>query len=83
MLTNNIEAPRLEQEEHLRAQGWQFRVDRWHDVPLPAAQGLKLGADVAYPGAVNLDGEIAHLRADLLYERVAEIRRAIDAASRR
>ena len=74
VLTNNIEAPRLEQEEQLRAQGWQFRVDRWHDTPLPVAQGLKLGADVAYPGAVNLDGEIAHLRADLLPEEGARFR---------
>ncbi len=74
VLTNNIEAPRLEQEEQLRAQGWQFRVDRWHDAPLPVAHGLKLGADGAYPGAVNLDSEIAHLRAGLLPEEGARFR---------
>jgi Xaa-Pro aminopeptidase len=43
-------------------------VNRWHDAPAPVGQGLKLGADGAYPGAVNLADEIAHLRADLLPE---------------
>ena len=68
LITNNIEAPRLDQEEHLKAQGWQFVVRGWHEPAPPVAPGLKLGADTAYPGAVNLADEIAHLRADLLPE---------------
>jgi len=71
LITNNIEATRLEQEEKLMAQGWEFRTSRWHEAPVAVAdltQGLKLGADVAYPGATDLSSEIAHLRTNLLPE---------------
>jgi Xaa-Pro aminopeptidase len=68
VITNNIEAPHYEHEEQLRTQGWEFQINPWYEAPPPIAAGLKLGADVAYPGAVNLAGEIAHMRADLLPE---------------
>ena len=71
LITNNIEAPRFEKEEHLAAQGWEFRVAVWHeDNPAVAelTRGLKLAADGPYSGAIDLSGEMARLRADLLPE---------------
>lgn len=92
LITNNIEAPHYEKEEGLAAQGWEFHLAPWH-APNPAiarlARGLKLGADVAYPAAVDLSSEVARLRADLLpveHERFrslcADAGAALGAASR-
>ena len=56
VLTNNIEAPRLEQEEKLAEQGWQMEVAPWYEKPEAIerlTRGLKLGADLPYPGAVG------------------------------
>ncbi|MBM4464489.1 MAG: aminopeptidase P family protein [Chloroflexi bacterium] len=71
LITNNIEAPRLEQEEKLAAQGWEFRVTPWHepqDTVAELTQGLRLGADRPYPGATDLSGELARRRANLTPE---------------
>ncbi|MCL5950159.1 MAG: M24 family metallopeptidase [Chloroflexi bacterium] len=71
LITNNIEAPRLEQEERLDAQGWQFRAGPWHESEATIAEltrGLKLGADGLYPGATDLSREVSHLRAALTPE---------------
>lgn len=68
LITNNIEATRLEQEERLAEQGWQFKVTPWyeaHDIVAELTRGLKVGADVPYPGATDLAGQIARLRANL------------------
>lgn len=69
LITNNIEAPHYEKEEGLNAQGWEFRVAPWYGANPAVAEltaGLKLGADVAYSGAVDLSTEVARLRADLI-----------------
>jgi Xaa-Pro aminopeptidase len=66
LVTNNIEAPRLEQEEQLWKQGWKFSVTPWHqaeDVIGRLSQGFRLGADGFYPGAVDLSAEVSRLRA--------------------
>ena len=71
LITNNIEAPRLEQEEKLAEQGWQFETATWHETANAIGKltkGLKVGADDAYPGAADLSGEMARLRADLTPE---------------
>jgi antitoxin VapB len=71
VITNNIEAIRLEQEEQLAAQGWEFRVAPWHttnDAIAQLTRGLKLGADGPYPDAVNLSGDMTRMRANLLPE---------------
>ena len=67
LLTNNIEAPRLEQEEGLASQGWEFRVGPWHEQSARVREvaGNRLGADDAWDDAKNLSGEIARLRANL------------------
>lgn len=71
LITNNIEAPRLEQDEGLVEQGWEFHVGPWYaasDTIAELTAGLKLGADSPYPGATDLAGEIAGLRTNLLLE---------------
>src|SRR5512143_3078552 len=71
LITNNIEAPRFEKEEHLKDQGWEFRAAAWYeDNPAVAdlTRGLKLAADGPYPGAIDLSSEMARLRANLLPE---------------
>ncbi len=71
LITNNIEATRLEQEEKLAAQGWEFRVVPWHEAQDTVAEltrGLRLGADGPYPGATDLSGDLARLRANLTPE---------------
>lgn len=77
LITNNIEAPRLEREAGLAEQGWEFRVARWHEPPEAVAaltHGLKLGADGPYPGAADLSGELARLRTALTPEEGSRFR---------
>jgi Xaa-Pro aminopeptidase len=79
LITDNIEAPRFEQEEQLAEQGWEFRVAVWHeDNPAVAdlTNGLKLAADGPLPGAIDVSGELARLRANLLPEEGERYRRA-------
>ncbi len=71
VITNNIEATRLEQEENLAAQAWGFRVVPWYaveDTVGELTRGLRLGADGPYPGATDLSGDLARLRAHLTPE---------------
>jgi Xaa-Pro aminopeptidase len=68
VLTNNIEATRIEQEEQLAAQGWEIRAGHWYaaqDAVGELTGKLKLGADGPFPGAKDLSGELARLRANL------------------
>jgi antitoxin VapB len=92
LLTNNIEATRLEGEEGLADQGWQFHVAPWYEIPDTLARltsGLRLGADGPVPGAVDLSYELARLRANLTPEEAERFRilgslcaEAIDGAAR-
>jgi Xaa-Pro aminopeptidase len=77
VITDNIEAPRLEREERLAEQGWQFQVSPWYErsgAVARLAAGLKLAADVPYPGATDLSEEIAGLRCLLTPEAAQRIR---------
>lgn len=68
LITNNIEAVRMDKEEKLKEQGWTFSVVPWHSShdPVPElAKGLKLGADGFYPGAVDVSAELSLLRTHL------------------
>ena len=71
LITSNIEAPRLEQEEKLADQGWEFQVSPWDD-PQRRLQGLtsgfSLASDIPFPGSKDISTEIAHLRAHLTQE---------------
>jgi len=76
LITNNIEAPRLQNEEKLNYQGWEFHVAPWYE-PSPQNElisGMKIGADGAFPGALDLSGEIARLRASLTPEEGVRFR---------
>ncbi len=68
VLTTNIEATRLHAEEPLEAQGFELRAAPWYE-PNPAlaelTAGLRLGADVARAGAVDISGGLKQLRLDL------------------
>lgn len=69
VITNNIEATRLEQEEKLAQQGWQFRTAPWYEANNAVTEltrGTKLGADGAYPGATDLSFQVSRMRANLL-----------------
>ena len=68
LATNNVEAPRLREEEHLADQGWEFLVSPW-DSPLKGLNDLLTGkkviSDVAFGQCQEIVGEIARLRARL------------------
>jgi Xaa-Pro aminopeptidase len=71
VLTNNIEAPRLIREEELEQKGWEFKISPWHDENDGLAEltrGMKLGADISYPNALDISSEISWLRSQLTYE---------------
>lgn len=71
LISNNIEATRLEQEEGLKSQGWEFLTSRW-DQPKASIEaltkGMHLGADSAFPGAVDLSSALSRMRAELTPE---------------
>ena len=61
LITNNIEAPRLIQEEKLTKQRWKIIASAWHcaDIPLgPLTNGLIIGSDSPWPGSVDLSGDL-------------------------
>jgi antitoxin VapB len=71
LITNNIEAQRLEQEQGLGAQGWEFRIADWHAANPAIAEltrGLRLGSDFPTPNATDLSNDFARLRANLTPE---------------
>lgn len=77
LITNSIEAPRIELEEKLKYQGWEFVISPWYrneDNISRLAKGQKIGADSPYPGTVDLSGEIARLRANLTQEEGVRFR---------
>lgn len=68
VVTSNIEAPRLEAEESLHAQGFRFQVEPWHKSGQALAEltrGLRLGADAPHPAASDLSADVNRLRLTL------------------
>lgn len=71
VITTNIEAQRLVQEEGLSNQGWDIKVLPWHeqsDLVSQLTNGMKLGADTDFPNALDLSSEIATMRSELTSE---------------
>lgn len=66
ILSNNIETPRLIEEEEIEAQGYEVRSFPWHaDREAALARelaGPRLGADVPMAGAVDVAKSLAPLR---------------------
>ncbi len=78
VISDNIEAPRLQYEEHLADQGWEFRVAPWYEQPgdiQELTRGSRLGADFGYPGAAGLSDDLVPLRAALTPEEGERFRR--------
>jgi len=77
VITNNIESIRLQEEQNLAEQGWEFQVAPWYaenGAVAELTQGMKLGADSPYPGATDLHAALARLRAALMPEEVERFR---------
>lgn len=69
VITNNIEAPRLRQEECLEQQGWMIRESAWYQVPEilgSLAKGLRLGTDGLSSDGLDLNRDLSRLRMNLL-----------------
>jgi Xaa-Pro dipeptidase len=79
MITNNIESPRMAEEEKLEAQGYEIRSFPWHEereasmVSEIVGTGA-LGSDVPFPKAIVLTEEIARLRYSLTADEVVRYR---------
>lgn len=70
VICNNIEAPRMEQEEELPAQGYEIRSYPWHEereaeVVRDLAGGGRVGCDCAFPGTQEISSRINPLRYSL------------------
>ncbi|MHB8772269.1 MAG: M24 family metallopeptidase [Syntrophales bacterium] len=79
VITNNIEAPRMAEEENLDAQGYEIRSYPWYEEKEAATIAEivgagTLGSDVPFPKAVVLTEEIARLRYSLTADEVVRYR---------
>jgi Xaa-Pro aminopeptidase len=71
VLTSNIEATRLMQEQGLGDHGWELQASPWHEMADQVSRltrGMKLGADTSFPDALDLSREIVTLRSQLTPE---------------
>lgn len=71
LVTNNLEASRLEEEEGLRDLGWEFHVSPWYepnDTVERLTARLRLGSDGCYPGARDISAVMARVRSCLTLE---------------
>jgi Xaa-Pro aminopeptidase len=71
IVTNNIEAARLKEEERLNEKGWEFLITQWHEkVNLVGKliEGKRIGSDSFLDGYGDLSFELARIRARLTTE---------------
>jgi Xaa-Pro aminopeptidase len=77
VVCNTIEHPRLRDEDKLEDQGYTFHTSPWYDgTPefVSLLQGKPCAADWPVPGCLDLSGEIARLRFQLVPEEVERYR---------
>ena len=77
VLTDPIEAPRLEAEEGLADKGWEFKVSPWYEASGAVehmTRGGRLGSDFPRAGAVDIASDLMPLRAALTTEELARYR---------
>ena len=68
LITSNIEAPRLEQDEQLKERGWEFIVTPWYEqnsVIADLSKGLQVGCDMPLPGFVDVSAALSQVRMNL------------------
>jgi antitoxin VapB len=92
LLTDNIEAPRLDSEEMLEDQGWEFRISPWHQANEAVEEytrGMIVGADSPRAGLADLSADLIPLRTALTLAETKRFRElgslcaaAMDAAAR-
>lgn len=75
LISNNIEAPRMMEEEALSEQGFQLQSFQWHqdkeeEIVRELSEGGPLASDVPFPGAQVLPQEVARLRYSLTPQEV-------------
>ena len=76
LLTSRIEAPRMEEEEHLRAAGFEFVVTNWYEPMTPATDiaGGPVGLDGPSAEFTDVAAEIAPLRYSLTPDEIERYR---------
>lgn len=81
VLTNNIEAARLEREEGLGEQGWNFEISPWYGsenrlaaLIINIIKGKKVGNDGLFTEGVDLSAEMAWLRSQLTKQETERFR---------
>jgi Xaa-Pro aminopeptidase len=77
LITNNIECPRLDQEDGLKKQGWEFIETQWYENENPVVKltkGLRLGTEGCYPGAKDVSNEVTGLRSQFTNEEQERFR---------
>ncbi len=77
LLTTNIEAPRLENEETLTKYGWESHINPWYEGMTAVAEltrSLKLASDSPFPGSRDVSADLARLRAKLTPEEGARFK---------
>ena len=87
LISNNIEAPRMVEEEALEQQGFTVKTYPWHEdregaIVKELVGEAQLGSDVPFPGAVTVSEEVARLRYSLTPEEVNRYRWLGETASR-
>ena len=87
LISNNIEAPRMVEEEALEQQGFIVKTYPWYeDREAATVKELvgdgQLGSDVPFPGAVAVSEEIARLRYSFTTEEVNRYRWLGETASK-
>lgn len=85
IVCNNIEAPRMEKEEHLAEQGYEIISFPWYDDQeasiVNSLSGGKFGADHAFPGSLDISSKINPLRYSLTQWEIERYRKqALDTA---
>ncbi len=79
LISNNIEAPRMMEEEQLEKQGFIVKTYPWHEdqetsIIRELTEESPLGSDTPFPDAVTLTEEIARLRYSFTPEEVKRYR---------
>jgi antitoxin VapB len=77
IFTNNIEAPRLGEEEGLKKQGWEFVTSPWYENGgslKKTTQDMKLGTDGLFSAGLDISSDLAWLRAQLTENEVQRFR---------